>query len=108
MAFVKKTLKAHYLKMSTRKMLSTLEPPNSVKPLINRHVRLDQWIFHYIKKPSLIKVLFEKKLYNFRSIYLRAYTLEIKTKGTCGTPIKNAFFWYMVHLCKTNTDKKLS
>ena len=53
MAFAKKTLKAHYLKMSTRKMLSTLEPPNSGKPLINRHVRLDQWFFHYIKKPSL-------------------------------------------------------
>ena len=26
-------------------------PLNSGKPLINRHVRLDQWIFHYIKTP---------------------------------------------------------
>ena len=26
-------------------------PLNSGKPLINRHARLDKWIFHYIKTP---------------------------------------------------------
>ena len=49
------------------------------------------------------KVVMQKKFPYLCSIYLFNYTLYRKSKGTSRAPIKNAIFWYMTHLCRSNT-----